>query len=416
MGAELGAAHGACGVQGEAAGHHGQTGHQGDQGVAHHDDQGVLLHVLLLVQIGTVDERTVARHRKREKRLSKGKNPDLRVRKPLRVQCENIAVLMSGDASFYSGTKKLVLELEKEKIKYNILPGISSVSYMSAKTGVPLDEAGFLSLHGRKMSIMGTILLSRYTYILTQSDCGIICQRLQKIGFGGFKVYIGENLSLENEKITCDYAKNLTEYESCGLCVMLVENNEKLIDGIAGIPDENFIRGNVPMTKREIRASIASRMHVSKNECIYDIGAGTGSVSIELALADYMGTVYAIEENEEACALIKENSDKFGTDNIQIVNGRAQEKINELPAPDSVFIGGSKGMLKDIIDQLIRKNPSVHIVMTAVTMETLNEALEYLEINFQKVETVCIAVTNVVKRGRYHMPDVQNPIFIIDAR
>ena len=147
---------------------------------------------------------------------------------------------------------------------------------------------------------------------------------------------------------------------------------------------ENFIRGNVPMTKREIRASIASRMHVSKNECIYDIGAGTGSVSIELALADYMGTVYAIEENEEACALIKENSDKFGTDNIQIVNGRAQEKINELPAPDSVFIGGSKGMLKDIIDQLIRKNPSVHIVMTAVTMETLNEALEYLEINFQK--------------------------------
>lgn len=158
---------------------------------------------------------------------------------------------MSGDASFYSGTKKLVLELEKEKIKYNILPGISSVSYMSAKTGIPLDEAGFLSLHGRKMSIMGTILSSRYTYILTQSDCGIICQRLQKIGFGGFKVYIGENLSLENEKITCDYAKNLTEYESCGLCVMLVENNEQLIDGIVGIPDENFIRGNVPMTKRE---------------------------------------------------------------------------------------------------------------------------------------------------------------------
>lgn len=74
------------------------------------------------------------------------------------------------------------------------------------------------------------------------------------------------------------------------------------------------------------------------------------------------------------------------------------------------------GILKDIIDQLIRKNPSVHIVMTAVTMETLNEALEYLEINFQKVETVCIAVTNVVKRGRYHMPDVQNPVFIIDAR
>ena len=73
-------------------------------------------------------------------------------------------------------------------------------------------------------------------------------------------------------------------------------------------------------------------------------------------------------------------------------------------------------MLKDIIDQLIRKNPSVHIVMTAVTMETLNEALEYLEINFQKVETVCIAVTNVVKRGRYHMLDVQNPVFIIDAR
>ena len=176
------------------------------------------------------------------------------------------------------------------------------------------------------------------------------------------------------------------------------------------------------------RAFLNGRIDLSQAEAVMDLIDSKTELSRKTALTQLEGSIKEkvhglrdelldmIASIEAAIDYPEHDIEEETYSQMNIKITALKEKINELPAPDSVFIGGSKGMLKDIIDQLIRKNPSVHIVMTAVTMETLNEALEYLEINFQKVETVCIAVTNVVKRGRYHMPDVQNPIFIIDAR
>lgn len=170
------------------------------------------------------------------------------------------------------------------------------------------------------------------------------------------------------------------------------------------------------MTKREIRASVVSRIAPAKNACIYDIGAGTGSVTVELAMQALHGCVYAVERTEEGCSLIAQNAHKFGLDNIQVVHGSAAGVLEELPAPDAVFVGGSGGELEDIFKIILKKNPHVRIVITAVTLETVQEAVRLLEQNgFDTPQIVQIAVTEVKKRGQYHMLSANNPVFIIEG-
>lgn len=118
-------------------------------------------------------------------------------------------------------------------------------------------------------------------------------------------------------------AKELTAYQAAGLSVMAVHNPKPGAFTGTGLPDDCFIRGSVPMTKREIRASVVSRIAPAKNACIYDIGAGTGSVTVELAMQALYGCVYAVERTEEGCSLIAQNAHKFGLDNIQVVHGSA---------------------------------------------------------------------------------------------
>jgi precorrin-6Y C5,15-methyltransferase (decarboxylating) len=169
------------------------------------------------------------------------------------------------------------------------------------------------------------------------------------------------------------------------------------------------------MTKREIRAAVVSRMALHREAVVCDIGAGTGSVSVELALQALSGKVYAVEKNEEACHLIEENAENFGLDNIEVVCGMAVSVLEALPVCDAAFIGGSGGQLAEIFEILMRKNPQIHIVLTAITLETLNEAIALLEKYGFKADVVQISVNNLNQRGRYHMFEAQNPVYVIDG-
>ena len=239
-----------------------------------------------------------------------------------------------------------------------------------------------------------------------------------------------------DEKITKKYAKNLCEETFDKLAVAIFINDHPQPRRLApGIKDEMFIRGKVPMTKEEVRMVVIAKLGIQEDtglvkydqnsgQCmtsnpapvIYDVGAGTGSVSIELSLLTEQGTVYAIEKKPEAVELLHANREKFHVGNMEILAGEASEVIPTLPAPTHVFIGGNGGNLFKIMDQIYAKNPNARIVLTAVTLETQAEMLTLADIakrhnvDFNMVQ---MAVTRSREAGPYHMMQAQNPVWIV---
>jgi precorrin-6Y C5,15-methyltransferase (decarboxylating) len=342
-------------------------------------------------------------------------------------QLDSIAVLMSGDVGFFSGAKKL-RELVTDKygdakennmFKVEGIPGISSLSYFTAKLGMSWEDAKIVSLHGREDCIVSIVQNNPKTFFLTDSGNHAvknICNELCDADLGKVKVYVGEKLSYEDEKITYGIAENLATHDFDSLSVMLIEN-EKFIsrdNATIGIVDDEFIRGNVPMTKEEVRTLTISKLNLHLNDIVYDIGAGTGSVSIELSLACSLGEVFAVETNEEAIELIKVNRDKFNVKNLHIVEGLAPEALADLPMPDKAFIGGSKGNLDEIIQLLINKNPNIRIAINVVTLETLAEAVTCLKkYKFIEVDITQVNISKAKALGNYNLMVGQNPVYII---
>jgi precorrin-6Y C5,15-methyltransferase (decarboxylating) CbiT subunit len=177
--------------------------------------------------------------------------------------------------------------------------------------------------------------------------------------------------------------------------------------------DELFIRGNIPMTKSEVRAVSLSKLEPEPDSIVYDIGAGTGSVSVEAALMVPRGQVYAFEQKPEGCELIAQNAAKFGIRNLTIVSGKAPETLRGLPHPDRVFIGGTGGNMPDILDYLLQNNSGLKIVLNVITLESLNQAVSYINERNLQAEIISLQVSKAEKIGSYHMLRGQNPIYII---
>lgn len=334
---------------------------------------------------------------------------------------EDIVIVLSGDTGFYSGAKKLIESLANKKIcqkkDIEIINGISSVVYFCGKLKMSWEDVTLMSLHGRKQNIIGAIKKKKKVFVLVGEKNGIhnICKQLLQFGLDKVMLYVGENLSYPNEKITIGTPDELVEKEFDTLSVLLIEQRDAYMDMISyGIEDDIFIRGKVPMTKSEIRSISISKLKLQKDSIVYDIGAGTGSVSVELAILAEEGTVYAIEKKEEAVELIWENKKKFAVSNLEIIKGLAPEAIKDLPAPTHVFIGGSSGNLKEIIEQVLKKNPTTRIVINAIALETISEIVLFIKQNsFQNVDIVTASIGKAKMIGDYHMMMGQNPVYIV---
>lgn len=181
--------------------------------------------------------------------------------------------------------------------------------------------------------------------------------------------------------------------------------------------DEQFIRGNVPMTKSEVRAVALSKLELLENSVLLDIGAGTGSVSVEAARIVTRGLIYAVECQEEAAALIEENKQKFGAWQIQIIRGKAPQALEQvkhgMELPTHAFIGGTSGNLKQIVKNLLIINPRIRIVINVIALETLGQAMECCKELDLEAEVVCMQVSRAKKAGSYHLMQGQNPVYII---
>ena len=273
--------------------------------------------------------------------------------------CENAALLYSGDTGFYSGASALVERLQAQGYRPVVLPGLSSVQMLSAALGRPWQDWKLVSAHGRACDPVAECMEGKPTFFLTggSESPATLCAQLAAEGFGKLAAAVGENLGTPEQKVYTGTVGQLAASRFESLSVLLVEAAQVPSRRTQGLPDEAFARGKVPMTKQEVRAAVLAKLGVQPGELLWDVGAGTGSVSVELALAAPRGRVYAVECDPEACALIRQNKEKFAVRNLTLVEGTAPAALENLPAPDAVFIGGTKGNMAAVVEAALAQQP-----------------------------------------------------------
>ncbi len=341
---------------------------------------------------------------------------------------QRFTVLMSGDSGFYSGTQRLLPYLKgckgSEKSEIEILPGISSLSYFCSKLRISYQDVHTISLHGRGHSLIPKIKAHKKLFVLTggQNTVNAICRNLSEYSLSSLRIYVGERLGYPDERISQGSVDELMHGNYDPLSVMLIENPNPDAIVTQGLPDTVFSResgskGLIPMTKSEIRAVCLSKLALTEHAVCWDIGSGTGSVSIEMAIQAKRGTVYAIEQDPDALALSQKNAQKLFAENITFIHGSAPEACENLPTPTHVFIGGSSGNLNDIFKLLSTRNSDIKVVTTAVTLESISEMNSIIKQSFvMEPEVVLMQTARSKEAGVHHLMLGGNPVCIYSMR
>lgn len=355
-------------------------------------------------------------------------------------QYTKVAAAFSGDSGFYSGAQSMKKALEEAnekgilKSETTILPGVSSVSALAARLGVSWNDAVLASIHGRRANVVNLVRKNTKVFLLLsgKNDFEMLVNKFREAGINHVKISAGYRLSYPDEKLFTFY---LDEFETKlfdlpeGVYTCLIENEdceEQILT--PGIDDEIFSRTKVPMTKNEVRVLSISRLELTKNAVVYDVGSGTGSVSIECARLSPDIFVFAIEQKEEAANLTKENAVRLGlSDQIVVINKKAPEGFEELPTPTHVFIGGSSGALSDILSAIQKKlivkentkgktdkaSKGVRVVINAVSLETIAQITKLIQTYPVKhVQLTQIQASRAHKLGSYNLMQAQNPVLI----
>ena len=335
---------------------------------------------------------------------------------------QKAVIVFSGDSGFYSGTKAMSAALKKwdSKADIRILPGISSVSYLSSLVGTSYDDGAIISIHGRKdiysmHELMQTVRYNRKTFVLLSGD-----EDIRDIGNElvdrklNCEIIAGIDLSYEDEKLIRLSPEDAVSFEHKGVITALVINEEFKKEPLINVlSDEDFIRDRVPMTKECIRHESIIRLHLCKGDVVYDIGGGTGSVAVEISSIHPSLKVYSFEKDDEAYDLMLKNINKHHAMNVSAIKGKAPDCLEDIEAPDCVFIGGSSHMLSQIVDAIEKKRKGVRYVVNAVSLETIDEVRAVIrDKDADDIDMIQLSCSNIRSIGEYHMLQALNPVMI----
>ncbi len=295
---------------------------------------------------------------------------------------QRIALLTSGDPLFHGIGATVIRRLGTDYVCFH--PHVSSIQAAFARIKKSWQDAQLLSLHGRPPAHLKAVLQANRLYALLTDRAStppVIAGLLTEVGFGESILWVAEDLGLPAEQVRRFTASELVggDYRCSPLNVVIVETRGPggLLPEFPGIPDEQFITddeqpGKGMLSKREVRLTILSLLAPRAGEIGWDVGAGCGGVSVEWARWNPQGKVYAVECHSERLRCLEANRERFGVlNNLQIVAGHAPEVLADLPDPDAVFIGGSKGRLDDLLETGWRRLAAGgRLVASAVTEDS----------------------------------------------
>ena len=344
-------------------------------------------------------------------------------------EVQKIVILFSGDSGFYSGCQKLICALNEEiacgniQADVQVLPGISSISYLVACLGESYQDAVLSSIHGKdttssrwKSEILEAVCANEKVFLLLSGshDVKKLGALLTEANMEHCTIYLGYRLSYPDQCIQKYTPEECMKLEDAGLYTCMIKNPYPVRKRLSyGTADSEFLRDAVPMTKEEVREVSISKLKLHEQAVVYDVGSGSGSVAVEIAGISHNIQVYAIERKPEAVSLIRKNQEKFHAYNMDIIEAYAPDGLESLPVPTHAFLGGTGGKLKEILDCLYRKNSHMRIVINAVTLETISEIREVLA-HFPVTDEsmVQLQVSRTRKAGSYHLIQAENPVWI----
>ena len=329
------------------------------------------------------------------------------------------AVVYSGDTGFYSGCRTLLPLLESAGIPARVYPGLSSVQLLAAALGTPWQDWHLVSAHGVACDPVAAVMQGRPAFFLTggEDTPAALCAALTAAGLGELEAAVGENLSAPDQRLCRGTAAQLARQIFAPLSVLLVQPASLPPRRTPGWPDDCFRRQEkIPMTKQLVRAAILAKLAPAPGQVLWDVGAGTGSVSIELAAANGGAPVYGVECQPAALALAAENRAALHAWNLRLVEGRAPEALADLPAPDGVFVGGGGKDLAAILDRILEKNPGARVCVSAIALETLAAAQTAMAQRGMAPDICQVAVSTARPAGGLHLLMAGNPIFLITGQ
>lgn len=333
---------------------------------------------------------------------------------------KRVAILASGDPTFFGISRFLLRNLPKERIE--IFTNVTSMQYAFSRIKEPWDDAIFVSVHGRGMhAALDKIVAAEKACVLTDkvNTPSAIARELIERGAEGYEAWLCEDLGLPTEKFTRSDLRGLLELKPSDLNILILIRTYEpnLVQyPLIGIDDDEFQTTKKLITKQEVRAVTLSKLQLQDDLVLWDIGAGSCSVSIEASNLMPNGRIFAVERNPQCVGFINENLKKFCTRNVKLVEAYAPEGLEDLPDPDRVFIGGAGGQLEEIIDAVDKRlKADGMIVLNAVTLDTLTKAVEFLEDHGYTVEATCVNIAKTRRLTEYKMFEAQNPVYIITA-
>lgn len=329
---------------------------------------------------------------------------------------KKIGIIATGDPNFF-GITNFVGKFFHENIE-RIIPSVSIMQEAFSRLKLNWEDAEFFSLHGRKKEKLLSFLLKIKKGFLFTSDSNdvlLLTKLLKEYKLSDFKIHIFENIGQRDESyIQLTYPYYLRKKIS-SLNVVVLEREKEFghYPGL-GISDETFEQKKGMITKKEVRVNILSLLELREGMVLWDIGAGTGSVSIEASFNPIGVLAYAIEKDEESYLNLKKNIDKFGAVNVIPIFSDFKDVFDNLPMPDRIFIGGSAGNLNNILKTGLNKLKENGIIaISLVTIENFNEVVNFCKEKKLNYEIQGILSVRGKKLKNSTIFDAQNPVYIV---